>query len=176
MGIWTRCRMFSFPGDQRVIPGMALFGCWIAGSLLAQIPARLAAGTCPDAVGALAGHGLTFPGMLVTALIPLCVTACAVMIFGPRACFGCALLLGAGFGFALGTVCAAWPTGGCLMAFLLLFTRLWTNPGMLLYWLRRLEHGNRFFAPDTALCFGWCLAVGLVDYGIIAPFLADAIS
>lgn len=154
---------------------MALLGCWIAGSFLGLLAARFVPEIRPDGVRMIACGELTPGGMFVTALFPLCCSACAVMIFRSRACFWCGLLHGAGLGFGIGAVCAAWPTGALLMTFLLLFSRLWTNPVLLLYWLRRLEHGERFFLRDTVCCFGCCLGIGILDYGIIAPFLADAI-
>ena len=154
---------------------MALLGCWIAGSFLGIQAARAVSCVSPDALRMMALSEPSPGALFVTALFPLFYSACAVMIFQSRACYWCGLVHGAGQGFALSIICSVWQTGGMLLAFLLMFSRLCTNPVLLCYWLRRIESGNRFLVRDTALCALLCLGIGCVDCGIIVPFLADAI-
>lgn len=161
--------------NENTIPGMCLTGCWIAGSFLGFLAACSMRDVCADAAERLLRSPSSVGGVLVTAVFPVFISACAVILFGGIGCCGCCLIRGTGQGFALGAICLSCSHDPGLTAFYLMFSKLLTNPVMLLYWLRRMERGLIHLWPDTALCALWCAAVGLGDYRIAAPFLAEII-
>lgn len=162
--------------SYRMIPGLALGANWFAGLSLGFWAARLWGDTLVSLVAAAASVELSFPGALAATVLSLLLSACAVFLFHRCGAYAVSLLRGLGLGLMLGAVLAAFRSGALLLSVLLLFSRLVYSPVLLWYLWRRLCFGNGQLQRDTLVCLGLGLAVAAVDYLVVSPFLAAAIS
>lgn len=173
MDCGKRMRRFC---DRITIPGTRLFGCWIAGSLLGLTAAFFPGNFYTPLFRVLPGCMPTPGGTAVTVFLPLLISACAVYLFRYTACYCCCFVRSFGQGIFLGALASVYGRASMLMAVLLLFSGLCVNCVMLAYWLRRIRFGAAGYFRDTAVCFCVCALIGALDYGVIAPFLADVIN
>lgn len=161
---------------RSMIPGLALGANWFAGLSLGFWAARLWGDTLVSLVAAAGAVKLSFPGALAATVLSLLLSACAVFLFHRFGAYAVCLLRGLGLGLMLGAVLAAYGSGGLLLSVLLLFSRLSYSPVLLWYLWRRICLGNGQFQRDTVVCLVLGLAVAAVDYLVVSPFLAVAIS
>ena len=70
-------------------------------------------------------------------------------------------------------ICCSFGTAGWLMQLMMQFPDICLTPVLIwLFLLRLAGQGNRRI---LAWCFGFALAVGMIDYCVISPFLANLI-
>lgn len=167
---------FRYRRKRDTIPGLRLCGCWFAGSSLGL----LAECFCGDAIASwltlLPGQIPDLGSVLLLSVLPLLLTASAVTLFRPCACYVLCLIRGFGQGLVIACLGRLFGSGTPIVVFLLLFSSLWTNPFILWYWCRCLRGNSCRFAADTVLCAVFCVLIGLLDHCAIAPFLADVIN
>ena len=167
---------FRFRLERNTIPGPALCCCWIAGSSLGLVAACF----CGDAFASyLVCQPDQIPGLssaLLLSVLPLLLSACAVVLFHPAVCYGFCLLRALGQGMLIAILGRTYGSGTPLLVFLLLFSPLCVNPLLLWYWHRCIREEWRSLVADTAVCGLFCMIIGVLDRLTIAPFLADVIN
>lgn len=157
-------------------PGLFLLGNWLAGLSLGLLAARLRGDAFAPLFLQSASSELTVSGAVVVLVLPLLVTACAVLLFHRRGAYVCCGLRGLCLGFSLGCSSMLCFSGGALFGGLLLFSGLCSGPVLLWYLWRRVTIGMVCFAADTVGCAAVLSLVGAVDALVIAPFLALAVT
>lgn len=162
--------------DKNTIRSSGLLACWFAGSSLGLWAVRFCGDAYASFLQPLTGVLPEIGGVNAAAVFPLLLSACAVILFGDLGCFVLCLLRSVSQGFLLGLIGMVYGSAGALVAFLLGFSTLMTNAVLLYFWLRRLALGRAWFREDLAVCFGLCAGIGVADYLVIAPFLADVMN
>ena len=158
---------------SNLVPCIALMGVWLAGLSLGLLADRFY-GDCFGSLVFPAGEALlSFGNACMVTILPLLLSAFAVLFFHCCGAFAAAFLRGVSLGFFLGLLMDA---GGVWLAVLLPFSGLFFCPVLLWYLWRRLLMGLR----DARRDFCDCLLVGLflaaVDTWVVAPFLAAALT
>ena len=158
--------------DRSMIPGLTLVGTWFAGVSLGLWAARFY-GDSVRALALAAGHAeLSLFRACLVSVLPLLVSAVAVLLFHRvGACVFC-VVRAAALGFLLGSFSTV---GGLWLGGLLLFSGLCSSP-VLLWFLWRRVTGSRSFVVDCMCSLTALGLVGAVDTWVIAPFLARALS
>lgn len=170
-------RMISFfrCNVMNTMPEMLLLLSWLAGLSLGFLTERL----CGDAVVSflelLPSQVPAWSGVLVSATLPLLISACAVILFHNIACYCCCLLRGCSQGILISAICRSFGFGAPIMVYLLLFSGLWVNLLLFWFWQRRLRLRDPVLLRDCCMALAGCLLVGIVDRLLIAPFLVDVI-
>ena len=162
-----------FRSTTNLIPGVTMLGVWLAGLSLGLLADRFY-GDCYEPLIFLAGRSEPFfTDVCLVTILPLLLSAFAVILFHRfGACLAC-FLRGVTIGFFLGILTEA---GGAWLAVLLLFSGLCFCPMLLWYLWRRFIGDLRNARRDFCICFlaGLCLAA--MDTWVVAPFLAAALT
>ena len=167
-------RSFDLPRfDRSWVPGLLLGGVWFAGLSLGLLAARFHG----DPVTALALKAgaveLTFRNAFLANILPLFLSAFAVLFFHRFGAYLACFLRGLTIGFLMGAFAGV---GGLWLGVLLLFSALTSGPVLLWYLWRRLTMGLHTFNRDSILCTGLLVLIAAVDSQFAAPFLALALS
>ena len=164
---------FDPRADRSMIPGLSLLGLWFAGVSLGL----WAACFYGESVGALAlaaaCAGITCLNGCVVAVLPLFLSAFAVFFFHRAGARMACLVRGTLLGFLLGSVTAV---GGLWLGVLLLFSSVAVSPVILWFLWRRLCLGPDGFRRDLVSAFLAAFGICAVDFWVVAPFLARALS
>lgn len=161
---------------RNATPEQLLFVCWIAGSSLGFYAARFLGDAFASFLLSLPGQIPDWGGILVSAVMPLFLSAIAVFMFQAMGCFLSCLFRGFGQGAAVCLIGMGFGSGAPLMTVLLLFSSWLINPILLLYWMRYLGRDSGSHFVDTLWSAVLCFLIGAVDHSLIAPFLADVIN
>lgn len=162
--------------DKNTIREWALIALWIAGSSLGLWVVRFCGDAYASFLQPLAGVGPDLGGVFASAIFPLFMSACAAFLLGAAGCYGMCLIRGLSQGVLLGLIRGCYGAAGPLVALLLTFSALAVNGLLLFFWLRRLRMGNTGFQKDVSLMIGFGVLVGVADYLLVGPFLADVIN
>ena len=160
---------FDPRADRSMIPGLSLLGLWFAGVSLGL----WAACFYGESVGALACAGITCLNGCVVAVLPLFLSAFAVFFFHRAGVRMACLVRGILLGFLLGSVTAV---GGLWLGVLLLFSTVAVSPVILWFLWRRLCLGPDGCRRDFVYAFLAAFGICAVDFWVVAPFLAHALS
>ena len=159
--------------DRSTVPGLTLMGVWFAGVSLGLLAAR----SYGEPVGALAlsagAAALRFGHGCVVTVLPLFLSAFAVFFFHHMGAYFACLIRGSSVGFLLGGVTAV---GGLWLGLLLLFSALAVSPVILWFLWRRLFVGPDGCRMDLVYAFLAAFGIAAVDFWVVAPFLAHALS
>ena len=143
-----------------------LLGVWFSGS---------ASELLFSTMRMLPGSHASIIGLLSAAVLPFLFSACAVylrqpLILIPIAFWKAFLFSYIGFGLF-----RAWGSAGWLLLGLTMFSSLSSMPVLCWYWLRHI--GGRPFEPGVCcLILGGLVVIGIIDYCLIVPFLANIIT
>lgn len=159
--------------DRTLVPGLLLLGVWFAGQSLGLMAARFYGE--PVAALALSAGAveLTFRNACLANILPLFLSAFAVLFFHRFGAYLACFLRALTIGFLLGAISDA---GGLWLGVLLAFSALASGPVVLWYLWRRLTMGLCTLNRDIILCTGILVLIAAVDSQIAAPFLALALS
>lgn len=148
---------------------------WIIGMLLG-IPAALAASEflVPMMRGSVS-YPVSIPGLLAATLLPFLISAYAVSLSEPWLLLFISTIKAFGFSFCACGVSLAFGQSSWLVRFLFLFSDHCLIPVLYLYWLRHIRGESMVTSWELPACIGTALAVGSIDYCLIAPFLVSLI-
>ena len=158
---------------SNLVPCIALMGVWLAGLSLGLLADRFYGDYYGSLVIPAGAAPLSFGDACMVTILPLLLSAFAVLFFHCcGACIAC-FLRGVSMGFFLGLLTDA---GGLWLAVLLPFSGLFFAPVLLWYLWRRVLMDLRDAHRDFCRCLlaGVCLAA--VDTWVVAPFLAAALT
>lgn len=159
--------------ESVMIPGGVLLGVWLAGLSLGLLAARSYGDECGSLMLSAGETALTYFDACVAALLPLLLSAFAVLLFHRPGAYAFCLLRGIAIGFYLGVLMSA---GGLWLAMLLLFSGLLSSPLILWYLWRRLGPDPGGALTDCLRCGLAGLVLAAADTWLVAPFLATALS
>ena len=171
-------RMISFLRCKRknTIPEMLLLVSWLIGSSLGFWAERFYGGSIGSFFELLPCMIPDWSSILVSAILPLLLSACAVVLFRNIVCYWCCFLRSFFQSILISSICRYFGFGAPIMVYLLLFSALWGNVFLIWFWQRRLQGETDCIFPDCCLGIFVCLAIGVVDRLAIAPFLVDVIN
>lgn len=111
--------------------------------------------------------------LLGTLLLPFMISALAVLMDAPILIFFISFAKGFSFSFvSLGTV-LAFPAGGWLVRWLLMFSDVCVNPVLLFFMFRCLARKKgSLLIPAVGVC-GYVFLAAAIDHRYIAPFLLE---
>lgn len=161
--------------SRNTILGLALVGIWFAGLSLGFIAARCYGDTLVSYLSQAVGLPASVVTPVIT-LLPLLISALAVMILHPGFLYAICFLRGAILAMMLQALTACFDGGAYLAAAFLMFSGLVFSPVLLWYWWRRLCLHMESFVPDTLVCAAIGFGIGLFDYWFVSPFLMDVIN
>lgn len=113
-----------------------------------------------------------FAGLAMVNLIPLLISAFAVLIF-PGVVYILCLLRGILLGAGLLACVRIYAQAGPMMAVLTLFSLVLFSPVMLWYWSRVWNGDRSGFLADTLFCICAAMVLLWLDLCVIAPFLRE---
>lgn len=167
------CYFYKCRLDRDTILGLKLLLFWYAGLSLGFIAARFYGDTLVSFLRQAPYISGSVFDFLCASAFPLLFSACAVAIFSSRLSFPLCLIRGLGMGITFGGMISCYGASSWLMVLLLMFSSVCISPIELWFLWRRLCAGMHGFASDTAIATGLCVGIGIIDFLIIAPFLAD---
>ena len=169
-----RHRNICLPCMNRcTIPGLTLIGFWFAGVSLGLWAARFYGDSVRE-LAIVAGQAeLSLRHCLVVTVLPLFLSAFAVLFFHRFGAYLFTLIRGGILGFLLGILTSV---GGLWLVFLLLFSAVAVSPVLLWFFWRRLCMGQDGCRRDLVCAFMTVLGISAVDHWVVAPFLAHALS
>lgn len=162
--------------DKNTIREAGLLACYFGGLSLGLWAACCYGDAYASFLQPLTGILPDFGGVCASAVFPLLLSACAVILFHDIGVVAMCLLRAVSQGFLMGLVWMVYGSAAPLMAFLLLFSGLMTNAVLLFFWMRRLTAGCLRFREELAVCLGICIGIGAMDGLVIAPFLVDVMN
>ena len=159
--------------DRRTILGLALMGVWIAGVSLGLWAARFYGESVTALSLATGGMRVSFLSACLVTMLPLFLSAFAVFFFHRAGAILACAVRGLSIGFLLGCFGSA---GGFWLGALLLFSGLSGSPVLLWFLWRRLSLGMDAFRRDALLAAAVAAMIAAVDFWVVSPFLARALS
>ena len=159
--------------DRSTLPGLTLMGSWFAGVSLGLLAARFYGDPVRALALAAGNQELTFGGSCVVTVLPLFLSAFAVFLFHRAGAYCAALIRGVFLGYFLECFAAV---GGLWLCGLLLFSALAVSPVILWFLWRRLSMGADGARRDLVYAFLAAFGISAVDFWVVAPFLAHALS
>ena len=159
--------------DRSMIPGLALSGVWFAGVSLGLWAACFYGESVGELALAAGRTELTFWNCCVVTVLPLFLSAFAVFLFHRAGAYCAALIRGVFLGYFLECFAAV---GGLWLCGLLLFSALAVSPVILWFLWRRLSMGADGARRDLVYAFLAAFGISAVDFWVVAPFLAHALS
>lgn len=162
--------------DKNTFPELVLTALWIAGTFLGLLASRFHGDAYASFLQPLPGLEPELGGVFASAIVPLLLSACAVILFHAAGCYGMCLLRGLSQGFLIGVIRSVYGSAAPLMTFLLTFSGQAVNVVLLFFWLRWLRYGSLGIREWCAGLFGLCAVAGVMDYLVIGPFLVDIVT
>ena len=159
--------------DRSMIPGLALGGVWFAGVSLGLWAARFYGGSVVALSLAAGGITVSFSSACLVTMLPLFLSAFAVFFFHRAGAILACAVRGLSIGFMLGCFALA---GGIWLGALLLFSGLSGSPVLLWFLRRRFSLGMIGFRRDVLWAAAAAAVIAAVDFGVVSPFLARALS
>lgn len=161
--------------DKNTFLRLAFALIWIAGLSLGVFTERFY-GEAFRACLLLAPHQIpSWIGTMCVNVLPLLISAYAVS-FIPSALYALCLLRGFLLGVGISAVAALFGNAGSMMCVLLLFSLFVYGPVLFWYWLRTFQKNAFSFIRDTGVCLAIAIAVSLLDWGVISPFLVEILT
>ncbi|MBQ7415636.1 MAG: hypothetical protein IJW14_01200 [Oscillospiraceae bacterium] len=146
---------------------------WLLGIVLGGLSAAQAEDVLVPLIRDGAGRYASVVGLLATTLLPFLLSAFAVSLSEPWLLLIISTCKAFSFAFCAFGVSLAFGPSGWLVRFLFLFSDLCLIPLLYLYWLRHIRGECRHIPWELPLCLSAALAVGMVDYWFISPFLVS---
>ena len=158
------------------MPEMLLLLSWLAGSSLGLWAECFFGDSLVSFLRLLPSTVPEWSSVVVTAMLPLLLSACAVVLLHDIACYCCSLLRSFSQGVVVGAICRLYGYGAPVMVYLFLFSGMWINVILFWFWQRRLCARGSGFVSDCCLSLIGCIAVSIVNRLAIAPFLVEVIN
>lgn len=164
----------GLPCKRRInnAPAFWLSLCWCAGLLLGVFLSSLAEADSLALMCAAAVSRVSIFDLLFVLFLPFLLTACAVFLSQLWLLYPIALGKALSFGYTAGLLSRAFHSAWWLLRILLMFSDCLVFPLLCWFWLRRLSRGSGGFRRDFAICAGLTAGIGILDFAVIAPFLA----
>ena len=153
--------------------GIILASFWCAGLLLGILAAASAGQDFATKMRSAASQPVSTVPFLVYA--PFLLSAIAIHLRQPWFILPCCFIKAFIFGFCAFAVTLAFGQSGWLVRFLFMFSDSMSVPVMYFYWLRCINGNLAKGFWFSGCCTVMLVAIGLLDYCWIAPFLADLI-
>ncbi len=151
-----------------------LASCWCAGLLLGIMAAASAGESLISKMRSAASQPVSIVPFL--AYVPFLLSAIVIHLRQPWFILPCSIIKAFLFGYCAFAVMLGFEQSGWLVVFLFLFSDAVSIPILYFYWLRCIKGSCAKGYWFSGCCLAALLAVGLIDYCWIAPFLADLIS
>lgn len=161
------------PAQWQRYSGIILASCWCAGLLLGILAAASAGDSLASKMRGAVSQTVSIVPFL--AYIPFLLSAIAVHLRQPWLILPCSIVKAFIFGFCAFAITLAFGQSSWLVHFLFLFSDVVSIPILYLYWLRCIKGDQMQKYWFSGLCCALLLAVGLIDYCWISPFLANLI-
>lgn len=171
----VRHSFFRFPFSKCRAAALALAFFFFLGQSLGILFSGSAGGLFHSSMSAVVSSRVSVFGLLSSVMLPLLISAFAVYIRQPLLLIPTAFWKAFLFSYLGCGLYRAWGNAGWLVSGLVMFGSVCSMPVLCWYWLRHI--GGRPFDPRA---FGLSLAglaiVGILDYCLILPFLAEIIT
>ena len=154
---------------------LALATFFFLGHLLGLLTAGSAGDFFRSAMRTVVSSRVSIIGLLSSAVLPFLFSAFAAYLGRPFLLFPTAFWKAFLFSYMGSGLFAAWGSAGWLITLLVMFGSLCSMPVLYWYWLRCLS-GRRFDVAVFCLLLGILVAVSLVHYYLMVPFLARIIT
>ena len=158
---------------RRHSPRLLAF-CWIAGLIAGAAYSCFSADFCTVLIRRSTAQGMSFSGMMTVTTLPFLLSALAFSLSEPWLLLVISTCKAFSFSFCAVGVSLAFGQSGWLVRFLFLFSDLLQLPLLCWYWLRHIK-GSANGRWDIPFCTVSLTAIGVLDYAVIAPFLASVI-
>ncbi len=169
--------MYSF--HRSVLPARRQFACkflltvfWLTGLGLGICFAVHAGDSLILMMRSAAAAPVSITGLMAVLALPFLITALAVYLSQPRLLLVLAFVKACCFGFCASSIDTAFQSAGWLVRYLLMFSELCYLPVLTWFWMRHISGFGRTAVKDLAVCAGAAVAIGLVDYCFVSPWLA----
>lgn len=166
---------FELPDFRRRGAKVLLASVFLLGHLLGVLLSGSASELLFPVMRALPGSRATLAGLLAAAALPLVCSACAVYLRQTLLLFPIAFWKAFFFSYVAFGLFRAWGSAGWLLTGLSLFSATAAMPALYWYWLRHIG-GSPFRWADAGLTLAVLVVIGIIDYCLIGPFLAEIIT
>lgn len=164
-----------FPLSQRKFRTVFLAFCWCMGLLLGAFLAQHAGEVHLSLMRRAVSCPVSIVGLFAV-LLPFLFTAFAVVISNCWLYYPIAFFKAFLFSYHACVVSAAFGSAGWLVRYLFLFTDACTIPILLWLWILGTGNHNSGLLRRTVICTLLSVAVGMIDFCFVSPFLAMLIS
>ena len=147
---------------------------FLSGLLAGAFLCRDAWNELPFEISALASGSSLF-GLLTVLLTPYLFSAMAVFLNRPVLLFPLVFWKAFFFAFVLSGLALSGGSAGWLVAGLAMFAVILSMPVLCWYWLCHIGGGS-FDLREFLVGAGFLLAIGLVDFWVISPFLSNILT
>lgn len=158
----------------RKISQWLLGAFWVFGLTLGALTAHGCDGIIQPLIRESAGLTPSLIGLCCATFFPFLLSAFAVSLSEPWLLLVISTCKAFSFSFCAVGVSLAFGQSGWLVRFLFLFSDLLQLPLLCWYWLRHIK-GSANGRWDIPFCTVSLTAIGVLDYAVIAPFLASVI-
>ena len=167
--------IFSLPASRRRGTTLILASFFLLGHLLGVWFSGSASELLFSTMRMLPGSHASVIGLLSAAVLPFLFSACAVYLRQPLLLIPIAFWKAFLFSYVGYGLFRAWGSAGWLMLSLTMFSSFGSMPVLCWYWLRHIG-GRPFDLGACCLVLGGLLIIGIIDYCLIVPFLANIIT
>lgn len=146
---------------------------WFAGLILGALAAYHLSDSFFPLMRAAAQSRVSIVSLMTVTLLPLLASALAVSLDRSVLIFGISFIKAFLYSLCLAGMIGTFGSAAWLVAFLFLFSDNLTIPVLFLFWFRHIEGRRRSFCTDCLVCSVVCVLVGIMDFCLISPFLAN---
>ena len=166
-------RYFKLPlvNSVKKSPVFCLSFPWVTGLLLGMHFAYTASISISSLMHTVAYCRVSIVGLLFVLFFPLVISAMAISV--PFFLFPLAFIKALSYGFSFYSVMYAFGSAGWLFTMLLLFSDSCMSVLLNWLWCRHLFGKKHTLWRDMLNCALVAVLIGLVDYFLVSPYLAD---
>ena len=158
--------------DQYTILRTGIWLVWVAGLSLGFAADRLYGDAFGECIALAPVEVPTVSGLFTVNVLPLLISACAVLI-SPYLLYPLCLFRGGLLGASLSAVASIYGAGAGIMSSLLLFSSLVFSPFLLYFWVGLIQREHKSFGSSFLFYGGIGLLVAALDNWVIVPFLRE---
>ena len=158
--------------DRNTVLRAGIWLVWVAGLSLGFLADRFYGVALGECLALAPVEAASVFGLATVNVLPLLISACAVLI-SPYLLYPLCFLRAGQLGLCLRTLCGCYGEGAASMATLLLFSSLAFSPFLLRCWMELMENRGKFLLGCCGIYLGIAVLIAALDYWVITPFLLE---
>lgn len=145
--------------------------CWIVSITLGYLLAFTLQGTLLSMMDRLVRKPISIVGLAVILFLPIILSVVSIRFSVYGFIYMIAFLKGVCYGFCIYQLLIAYGDAAWMLGALVMFSDSCMLTPLFLFWIRHLDGDKSHLRRDVTVLFFIAIAIGLIDYFAVSPFL-----